>query len=259
MPYEYINDDDLRAGRLNGRFDVILVAHQGGSGNLKTMIQGRDGSFGPMPYEPTEAYPSHGVIDASPDITGGMGFQGLANLQTYLNDGGMLVLMGSAGKLATESGLLRNVGALGNSAVNTPGSAIQTKVVRRDHPLAYGFSDVHHVFRTNGPVYTVSEKYEHWIVVQYGTKPAPGDQEDEKKPEGAFLQTGFVSGQKALERKGVVLDVPRQKGGRVILYSFNPLHRHLNVGDQNYVFNAILNWNDFPMPVSTGHPNLAVD
>lgn len=259
VPFEYINDDDLRAGGLSGRFDVILVAHQGGSGNLKNMIQGRDDSFGPMPYEQTEAYPSHGVIDASPDITGGMGFQGLANLETYLNGGGMLVLMGSAGKLATESGLLRNVGALSNSAVNTPGSAIQTKVIRRDHPLAYGFSDVHHVFRTNGPVYTVPEKYEHWIVVQYGTEPAPGDQKDEKKPEGEFLQAGFVSGQKALERKGVVLDVPRQKGGRVVLYSFNPLHRHLNLGDQNYVFNAVLNWNDFPMPSSTGHPKLAVD
>jgi hypothetical protein len=139
-------------------------------------------------------------------------------------------------------------------------------VVRRDHPITYGFDDIHHVFRTNGPVYTVPKHFEHWIVVQYGIKTPEENKEkkdflefEKQEPEGDFLITGFVSGQKALERKGVVLDVPRHKGGRVILYSFNPLHRHLNHGDHNYVYNAILNWNDFPKPTPEKNPALAVD
>ena len=259
VDFDYINDDDIKMGGLGSRYDVIVMAHQGGFGNLKSMIHGRDTRFGPMPYEKTSDYASHGVIDSSPDITGGMGFRGLANMETFLNNGGTLMLLGSAGKLATDSGLLRNVGALSNSAVNTPGSAIQAKVVRRNHPIAYGFEDVHHVFRTNGPVYTVPKRFEHWIVVQYGTKSPPGEDTDDKKPAGSIMQTGYISGQDALERKGVVLDVPRHKGGRVILYSFNPLHRHLNVGDQNYVFNAILNWNDFPAPTPKKNAGLAVD
>lgn len=259
VDYDYINDDDIRQGGLRDRYDVILMAHQGGSGNLKAMIHGRDPKFGVRPYTKTAEFPSHGVIDSTPDITGGFGFQGLVHLERFLNEGGTLVLLGSAGVLATDAGLVRNVGTLNSGAVNTPGSNVQTRVVRRDHPIAYGYDDVHHVFRTNGPVYTVPEAFEHWIVVQYGVKSAPEDTANTNDRKGELLLTGFVSGQNRLERKGVVLDVPRHKGGRVVLYSFNPLHRYLNHGDFNYVFNAILHWNDFPDPEPKKHPKLAVD
>ena len=266
VAYDYINDDDIKAGNLNSRYDMIIIAHQGGQGNLKAMIHGRDPKFGTRPYTKTDAFVSHGLIDSTPDITGGFGFQGLANLESFLNNNGTLLLMGSAGTLATDSGLLRNVGKLSASAVNTPGSAVQTMVVRRDHPITYGFDDIHHVFRTNGPVYTVPKKFEHWIVTQYGVRPSEKDKEEndslefeKPEPKRDFLITGFVSGQPELERKGVVLDVPRYKGGRVIIYSCNPLHRHLNHGDHNYVFNAILNWNDFPEITPETNPGLAVD
>ena len=117
--------------------------------------------------------------------------------------------MGSAGKLATDLGLLRNV-STSSDEIATPGSHLRAQVTRRDHPLAYGYDDVHHVFRVNGPVYSVPEHYEHWIVVQYGTKPPPDDDEDKEKEkektDDEFLLSGFVSGQEDLERKGVVLD-----------------------------------------------------
>lgn len=296
VPYTYINDDAVKAGGLRDKFDVILMANQGPATDAKSMIQGRDPKFGAMPYTKTTEFPDHGNIDSSNDITGGIGFRGMANLEEFLDKGGTLILLGSAGRLASDGGLLRNVSTLPLSAVNTPGAGIQTKVVRRDHPIAYGYEDVNHIFRVNGPVYTVPKQFEHWIVVQYGTKDAPkeGDEDEKKgekksaeeKKEGAgeasgekgkdkekgksegvkgdkkkteFLLCGYVSGQSELERKAVVLDVPRNRGGRVILYSFNPLHRFLNVGDNNYVYNAILNWNDFPDPKPKEHPGLAKD
>ena len=283
VPYTYINDDDVKRGGLRGRFDVIMMAHQGGSGNPKSMVIGRDTKFGAMPYTRTGDAPGHGHVDSSRDITGGIGYGGLGNLETFLNKGGTLMLMGSAGRLATDMGLLRNVSTAVGGGVSTPGSSLQTKVVRRDHPIAYGFEDIHHVFRVNGPLYNVPEKYDHWIVVQYGTKALREDEEkdsekdteseeeesdgeDSEKPEkdkpkgsGKFMLSGFVDGQSSIEKKAVVLDVPRHKGGRVILYSFNPLHRHLNQGDNNYVYNAILNWNDFPEPEPKDHPGLVKD
>lgn len=297
VDFEYINDDDLRAGNLHERFDVILVAHQGGT-RLKSLVHGRDPKFGPQAWGPTDEYPSHGRIDSSPDITGGMGFQGLANLEAFLDAGGTLMLMGSAGVLATDSGLLRNV-STSSADVATPGSTLRTRVQRRDHPITYGFDDVHTVFRINTPLYTVPEPYEHWIVVQYGTsekeKETEDDGDDAQEPgqemegrsdrvseedsdpaaraphpetatqrehrDGAegMLVTGFISGEKELEHRGVVLDVPRHRGGRIVLYSFNPLHRYLNHGDHNYVFNALLSWNDFPDPRPREHPGLARD
>jgi hypothetical protein len=264
VEYEYINDDDVRAGGLRQRFDVILVAHQGRA-SLKSLVHGRDDIFGPQPYRPEDNFPSHGVIDSSDDITGGIGFEGLAHLESFLDDGGTLVLLGSAGILATDSGLVRNVSRLSAGAVATPGSALTTMVTRREHPIAYGYDDVHHVFRINGPVYTVPKHREHWIVSQYGTKPPDDDGDSDSDPSADsskgkdFLQTGFVSGQKELERKAVVLDIPRHAGGRVVLYSFNPLHRFLNHGDHNYIFNALLHWNDFPAAVPKDDPRLALD
>ncbi len=258
IEFDYINDDDIKAGNLKQKYDVILMAHQ--RGGLKTMIHGRDPKFGPQPFTASEEFKSHGKIDQSEDITGGIGFNGLANLESFLNENGMLMLFGGAGQLATESGLLRNVSS--RSGVNTPGSSLQTLVVRRDHPITYGFKDIHHVFRTNGPMYSVPEKFQHWIVVQYGTKLSDKLKEKIKLPssaKGKFLLTGYVSGEQQMQGQGVVLDVPRHKGGRVILYSFNPLHRHLNHSDHNYVFNALLNWNDFPTPKIDGPKGLLVD
>ena len=258
VEFDYINDDVIKTGNLKQKYDVILMAHQ--RGGLKGMIHGRDPKFGPQPFSSSTEFKSHGKIDQSNDITGGIGFKGLSNMEEFLDQGGMLMLFGGAGQLATESGLLRNVSS--RSGVSTPGSALQTMVTRRDHPITYGFEDVHHVFRTNGPVYTVPENYEHWIVVQYGTQipdRLEGKMEAPKSAKGKFLLTGYVSGEQQLHKQGVVLDVPRHKGGRVILYSFNPLHRHLNHGDHNYVFNAIMNWNDFPTPKVDGPAGLLVD
>lgn len=288
IDFDYIGDDEIKAGGLRDKYDVIMMANQGGGADAKALIHGRDPKFGPMPYTKTENFTSHGVIDSSNDITGGIGFKGMANLEEFLDKGGTMLLIGSSGRIATDTGLLRNVDS-SSGGINTPGAAIQTKVVRRDHPIAYGFEDVNHVFRTNGPVYSVPKHYEHWIVVQYGTKEPPKDDEEEKKvageggeaparedaqkeeaPEsegaekktekpGPFLLCGYVSGEDQLQRKGVVLDVPRHKGGRVILYSFNPLHRFLNIGDNNYVWNALMNWNDFPAPEPKEHAGLATD
>jgi hypothetical protein len=163
-------------------------------------------------------------------------------------------------------------------------------VTRRDHPIAYGYDDVNWVQRGNGPLYSVPKKYDHWIVLKYGTKPLREDEEKDKKeeetketgaategdaakaeeakpeekkaeekPKGKFLQSGFVEGQDTLEKAGAIVDVPRTDGGRVILYSFNPMHRYLNHGDFNYVYNALLHWNDFPDGKPLDHPQLVKD
>ena len=56
---------------------------------------------------------------------------------------------------------------------------------------------------------------------------------------------GFVRGEDVVDGKPAILDVPVGKG-RVLLYAFNPLHRHLNLSDFRFVWNALLNWNDLP-------------
>jgi len=293
IPYDYIADFTVRSGGLRSKYDVIIMAHQGRA-SAKMLVHGRDPKFGNQAYTGTKEFPSHGAVDSARNITRGMGFEGLQNLETFLNKGGTLLLLGSAGRLATDFGLVRNVSTV-SSGVQTPGSSIQTKLLRKDHPIVYGYEEISHVFRTNGPLYSVPQKFDHWIVMQYGTKSIrddddeadedgnngdvgatlrgrpnakdenPDDEDSEEKSHDEsddkkkFLLSGYVDKQDSIEKKGAIIDIPRNDGGRVILFSFNPLHRYLNHGDHTFIHNALLNWNDFPDPQPKDHPGLVKD
>jgi len=107
------------------------------------------------------------------------------------------------------------------------------------------------------------------LVLQYGTKlpeskpdgpimgepsRAPGARADSgthaaaaarKETEPPYVVSGMVRGENEIIGQGAVFDVPVRKG-RVIAFTFDPLHRFLNHHDFPMVWNAILNWNAHP-------------
>lgn len=266
IPYTLINDDDLKRGDLASRFDVILFPDTGGG--LSDLVHGIDPKYGPLAYTKTPEFPSQGIPDASEDITGGMGFEGLMSLQKFVQGGGVLITAGGAGTLPVEGGLVRGVERVPPGGFNTPGSEVRAKIVRPEHPIAYGYEELTSVFRGNGPIFDVSRLDRSRVVVQFGTKKPEGEEDEKKnaieeedldaaanpapkkdkadaKDAGPFVLSGFVRGEDAVNGKPAILDVPAGKG-RVILFAFNPLHRYLNLSDFRFVYNAILNWNDLP-------------
>jgi zinc carboxypeptidase len=270
IPYTSINDDDLKRGNLAERFDVILFPTTGGS--LTDLVHGIDPKFSPLPYTKTPEFPSQGIPDASEDITGGMGFTGLLNLNQFVQGGGVLIALGSAGRLPVEGGMARQAFAV-EGGFNTPGSELRAKVVRPEHPIVYGYEELTHVFRGNGPIYDVPKPERARVVLQFGTKRPEGEEEEaaakkkdssgievedldapsaapkpkpeEKKEDRRLVLSGFVKGEDMVNGKPAILDLPAGKG-RVILFAFDPLHRFLNLADFRFVYNAVLNWNDFP-------------
>ena len=58
-----------------------------------------------------------------------------------------------------------------------------------------------------------------------------------------YVLSGMVRNEDVIVGQGAVFDVPLGRG-RVIAFTFNPLHRYLNQHDFAMVWNAILNWND---------------
>jgi hypothetical protein len=254
IPYTLMQDADLKKGNLNRRFDVILFPRTWG--DLARIVHGIDPKYGPLAYTKTREFPSHGVPNASDDITGGMGLEGLSNLKEFVEDGGVLVTMASAGTLPVDGGIVRYVTKA--SVGRTPGSVVRAKVLRPEHPITYGYDELTTVFRGSGPVFDVDKEDRHLAVVQFGTKVVvepeeDGDDDEEKAKDkkdtkaggGKLLLSGYVESPEKLDGKPAILDVPTGKG-RVIMFSFNPMHRYLNHSDFRYVYNIILNWNDLP-------------
>ncbi len=268
IEYTLIDKDDLRAGEIDDRFDVIVVPNQGWL-DFKGIVHGIDRKWAPMPYTTTPEFPSHGVIDSSPDITGGMGFAGLANLQAFVEGGGLLLGLGSGGLLAAEGGIVRHVDA--QPPAGSPGSHVTTKILRPEHPLAWGYEQINWVFRGNLPIYAIREWDAGRTVMQFGTKtwaelererdqaadiPTPAalpepdaEAEAEAEPKPAakppLVRSGIVKQPDKLDHQPALLDVP-VGAGRVVLYAFNPMHRHQNEHDFAFVTNALLFFDDFP-------------
>jgi len=257
IPYDYIRDEEIRAGKLHDRYDILLYGDN--YDDWKSQVQGIDTKWGPMPYTKTARFPSHGVPDSSDDVTGGIGWGGMANLQEFLNSGGLLITLGNGSALPLEGGLVRGVRRSGGGGVATPGVEIKVKFTRPEHPLAYGYPLETSAFRTDLNLYAVRPADRRFVVLQWGTRPSkedrdfesgPGtkdkpDEKSEKAGDTSLVVSGGGKKIEELEGRPAILDVPAGKG-RVLAFNFSPMHRDLNHSDYRFLWNGILNWSGLP-------------
>jgi hypothetical protein len=261
--YVYVRDEDIRAGRLDEKYDVLLYGHV--DLELAEQIRGIPGEWGPMPFERTRETPSHGTPASSEDITGGIGWKGLGEIQRFVDRGGLLITLGSGSMLPLEAGIVRGVrrdsggvprsaagggaasaAASQDSITRTPGSHVRVSFSQPDHPIAYGYPQHTHVFRQNFPLYATPRR---WLRMAYcascldGPDDASGVvmQWGDPGSDAPFLVSGQVWGESNLVGRPAIFDMPAGQG-RVVAFNFNPLHRDLNRGDQRLLWNAILNW-----------------
>jgi len=264
IPYVSINKDDLKKGNLNDRFDVILIPHIRG-GSVERMIHGIDKKWGPMPFTKTKEFPNHGYPDATDDMTGGPGFKGMNNLKNFTENGGTLITLANATRMVAETGITRELSPMSSGNLFHPGSIVTTKVRNNGHHIMNGYPEVSHVFRGNLQLYQVGKYQRQHMVLQYGI----GELDDEKvytgkimgmenykpdslavakskkKSKGNYVLSGMVKNEAKIVGQGAIFDIPVGKG-RVVSFTFNPLHRYLNHHDAPMLWNAILNWNVKP-------------
>ncbi len=262
IPYSYVRDEDIRSGKLKDKYDVLLYGHV--DLELAEQIQGIPKAWGPMPFKKTATTPAFGTPAESDDITGGIGFGGLAQLERFVDTGGLLITLGSGSMLPLEGGIVRGVrresggvprstqgGGAASAAASqsgvtrTPGAHVRVTFARPDHPIAYGYAARTWVFRQNFPVYSVPR---HWLRMAYCTTCLDGPLDrsgvvlEWGDADGApFVVSGQAWGEENLIGRPAILDLP-QGSGHVIAFNFNPLHRDLNRGDQRMLWNAIINW-----------------
>jgi hypothetical protein len=262
VPYTYLRDEDIRGGAWREQIDVLLYGHV--DLELAEQIHGLPKEWGRMPFKKTPQTPSFGTPAESDDITGGIGWGGLEQIQKFVEDGGLMVTLGSGSMLPLEGGIVRGVrrssggvprstqgggtassAAAQNAEARTPGAHIRVTFDRPDSPLAYGYPSRTWVFRQNFALYDLPRK---WLRMAYCTTCLDGPEDRSTMVmewgdrEGTpFVVSGQAWGEGKLIGRPALLDMPVGHG-HVVIFNFNPLHRDLNRGDQRLVWNAILNW-----------------
>ncbi|NOR15139.1 MAG: hypothetical protein GQ544_05505, partial [Candidatus Aminicenantes bacterium] len=195
IPYTHIDKDDLRRGGLSDRFDVILIGNCGGrtGGDI---INGLDPEqSGPLAFVRSEEFKHLGTPDSSEDITGGMGLEGLLNLREFTREGGLLMLIQNPVRLVLDFGLVRDLreARIGAGFAN-PGSLVRGEIANPNHPTVYGYSDEPTIYRRqSGPLLSVPEKLEKYIVLKYASK-------------GKLCLSGMVAQENTLKGKAAILD-----------------------------------------------------
>ncbi len=245
VPYTYIAETELEGRNLRSEFDVILFPHQGSRSTAKRILQGVDPSKGPIAYTRTAEYPSHGTPDESEDITGGMGFAGLAALRSFVEDGGTLLTIGSASTVSVGFGFLRDVNLSPVGSRFIPGSILAAKVKDASNPITYGYDSEFPVYHQWGPYLSVPDSKDDGIAVEYGGS-------EGLLLSGVARSAGSLVGDPAIYAEQV-------GEGWVVVYGFDALHRHQNLGNHALVWNAVMNWNDLDARSDTDAPTAVTD
>lgn len=161
VPYTYIADTKLReTADLKSQFDVIILPPMGGGGaaGLSAMIRGVPERGGPMPWKNTAETPNLVApgLDSTDDIRGGLGYTGLAHLEQFVNDGGLLMAVQTSASLPVVAGMTEMVNVADPRAMQAPGSVLLSSVDDKKSPIAYGYDDQLYVYFRQGPVISIA-------------------------------------------------------------------------------------------------------
>ena len=201
FPYTSINDNDVREGDLNERFDVIVLPHQ----RVRHLNHGHNHATYPVKY------------------SGGLGKIGQESLLSYVERGGTLVTWDGSSQYAIQHlGLpVRNIMAgVPQSDFFAPGSLLRI-FLDTNHPIAYGMPDRAAAMFVGGPVFEVQ-----------------GGRVIGKYPISKPLLSGLLLGGERLFGR-TALATTSLGDGEVVLMGFRPHFRAQARGTYKILFNSL--------------------
>ncbi len=150
IPYTYFGDNEVRKGGLREKYDVILYPSAG------VQIDGGGPPEGgqPQPYRPSAAAPSIATApDQTDDRRGGLGRDGLMELEKFVNAGGVLITEGATTQTFVDYHVAPGVSVEDTQGLYVPGSVIKTLLGDKTSPILYGYDqNALAVLMKNGPV-----------------------------------------------------------------------------------------------------------
>ena len=207
-----LSNDDVRAGDLGRRFDVIVLPSEI---PLRRLIDGT----------------AEG--DAPPEYVGGIGMEGVDALKAFVRGGGQLVTLDRGDEVVLEHFDVTVRDALqgvGSEDFFAPASLFRVEV-DPDHVLARGSPKQVAAKWANGRAYEPTgfggEATDIRAVARWSGDP------------DRLLLSGLVEGAEYLSGKAAILDMGYGRG-RITMYGFRVQHRGQTAGTFRLLFNALM-------------------
>ena len=156
VPFTYISTQDVTNDRdLRSKYDVILFPPVGRS-SAQQIITGLPMYGNPLPWKTTTLTPNIGKIDSTDDVRPGMGWEGLANLQSFVRSGGVLIAVDDTANFAVQYGFTSGVSVTPAQRLKITGAVLRSKLVDAASPIAYGYEDTLSIYSSDGPIFGIS-------------------------------------------------------------------------------------------------------
>jgi hypothetical protein len=222
VPHTLLHNDDIRKGGLRSRFDSLILASQ----SAMSILNGtRDGE---SPASRGGAGPP--VLVQRPEYTGGIGIEGLLQLDRFVREGGTLIAFDTAAELPVQFFPLSIRNPVRGSSFSCPGSLLRLSV-DASHPLAFGMPKEAIAFSTGGTAFEIA------LAGSYNA----GDHEIRSVAQFAdsqLLASGWIAAPERIQGKPALLEA-RHGNGRVVLFGFRPQFRGQTFGTFKFLLNAI--------------------
>jgi hypothetical protein len=251
IPFDLIHKDHVKQGNLRAKYDVIVMPHQGNSG--KSIVYEQPKLSKPLPYRKSNAYKSFGFYTETDDVRGGMGLEGAAEFQKFVDDGGVLMSFGIASTFPADFGIAKGVDTQTTQpGFYAPGPYVQSEILIPTHPVVFGYDQKTLPVRyAGGPFLQAGPPPE--AVAFLGASPYRPQVVARFVGGDSGVLSGVMRGADQIRNRPMIVDAPSGKG-HVLLFTNNPIYRWQTFAEFEMVFNALTYWNDLPSGAAAPKP-----
>jgi hypothetical protein len=155
VPFTYISTQQVaKDDNLNAKFDVIIFPPVGRG--PEGIVNGMPMWGNALPWKKTPETPNLGSEDQTDDMRPGLGWTGVAHLQGFVRNGGLLLTVMDTADLAVSTGFTPGLSVTQRQRLRIVGSVVRSKTVDATSPIAYGYTDNLALWCDNGPIFNVS-------------------------------------------------------------------------------------------------------
>jgi len=206
LTYESVYNDDVTAGALRERFDVLLIASMG----RRTIVDGFQ----------------RGTVP--PEYAGGVGERGLDELRRFVHQGGTLICFDRAADFALDLldlDIEDQLDGLDTEEFYCSGSLLGVALEDTSHPLTMGMPEETAAMFDGGSAWETGARFEGRVHARWDA-------------DGSPLRSGFLVGADHL-RGGACLVEAEYGDGRAVLFGFRPQWRAQSHATFKLILNAL--------------------